>query len=78
MSMDRYSSPKTLGQAGAKPSRSAQHFERVSDRPPSGRAVTIQNDGPIIVGLNHMVLSIQQARLQGPETTLECVRTGQS
>lgn len=37
---------------------------------PPGRTVTIQNQGPIIVGLNHGVVSIQQARLQGPDTSL--------
>jgi translocation and assembly module TamB len=37
---------------------------------PTGRSVSIQNQGPIIVGLNQGVVSIQQARLQGPDTTL--------
>ncbi|HEX4808900.1 MAG TPA: translocation/assembly module TamB domain-containing protein [Bryobacteraceae bacterium] len=37
---------------------------------PAGRSVTIHNEGPIIVGLNHMVLAIQQARLQGSDTSL--------
>ncbi|HWF46273.1 MAG TPA: translocation/assembly module TamB domain-containing protein [Bryobacteraceae bacterium] len=37
---------------------------------PPGRSVTIQNQGPIIVGLNRGVVSVQQARLEGPNTTL--------
>jgi translocation and assembly module TamB len=37
---------------------------------PPGRSLTIQNQGPIVVGLNRGVLAIQQARLQGPDTTL--------
>jgi translocation and assembly module TamB len=37
---------------------------------PRGRSVTIQNQGPVVVSLNRMLLSIQQARLQGPDTTV--------
>ena len=37
---------------------------------PAGRAVTLRNDGPIIIALNHSVVQVQQMRIAGPGTNI--------
>ncbi len=37
---------------------------------PAGRAVTLRNDGPILVSLNHSVVQVQQLRIAGPDTNI--------
>ncbi len=39
--------------------------------PPPGRAVTIRNNGPVVVALNHSVVQIQQLRIEGPGTNID-------
>jgi translocation and assembly module TamB len=37
----------------------------------SGRSVTIENDGPVLIALSNDVITVQQLRLKGPSTTFQ-------